>query len=54
LGVGGIMLMVGPWVIDWTSSEVLVSVSLLIVASMFWATYIVHMRMHSLVTKVKF
>ena len=50
VGVGGIMLMVGPWVIDWSSGEVLVSVSLLIVASMFWATYIVHMRMHSLVT----
>lgn len=50
LGISGIMLLVGPWVLDWTSREVLVSVSLLLTASMFWAIYIVHMRTHPLHT----
>ena len=50
LGVGGIMLLVGPWVLDWASPEVLISVSLLLTASIFWAIYIVHMRVHPLHT----
>lgn len=50
LGVSGITLIVGPWTLDWASSEAFVSANLLIIASMLWAAYIVHMRMHSLVT----
>ena len=50
LGVGGIALLVGPWVLDWTGRDVVISASLLLTASMFWGTYIVHMRAHPLRT----
>ncbi len=44
LGIGGIIVLMGPWAIDWTSSRPLVGNAFLLCAALCWALAIITLR----------